>query len=191
MAIKRRASILDLFGVGPYFRTQIAFSLPYGNVGTKEVKVYLKMINAGHGLGNMEVEDMKLSITTTTRERDETIYLAEVVEKILRKDANKQRFYLTESSKAALSVIPSYNWTLSPSYMWLHLTRVADYIKAFPTAHYGEVKYKNVAIYWYLFNSATLWQQRHLQRTLPLARKHKLWTLSKIIIPAIISGLKF
>lgn len=142
VAIKRRASILDLFGVGPYFRTQIAFSLPYGNVGTKEVKVYLKMINAGHGLGNMEVEDMKLSITTTTRERDETIYLAEVVEKILRKDANKQRFYLTESSKAALSVIPSYNWTLSPSYMWLHLTRVADYIKAFPTAHYGEVKYK-------------------------------------------------
>lgn len=138
VTLKRRDSILDLIGIGDYKREYVSFSIPFGNVGTNEVKVYLKMIDTGHGASHMEVEDMKLSITTTTQERDETIYLDEVVEKLLRKDANRQKFFLGANSKVALSAIPSYSWSLAPSYMWLHLTRIADYIKAFPTARYGE-----------------------------------------------------
>ena len=62
------------------------------------------------------------------------------MEKILWNDANKQRFFLSENSKSLLKGYHSYEWTLPESYVWLHLTRVADYIKAFPTARYEDNK---------------------------------------------------
>lgn len=138
--LQRRSSFLDLFPVGEVKRERISFGFAYENIGEKEVKAYVRMNDlAGHGLGSMEIEEFKVTISTTSEEKDETIYLDYVVEKLLKNDMNEQRFFLDETSKGFLSTIKSHEYTLPESYLWLQLQRIAEHIKAFPTARMGEI----------------------------------------------------
>ena len=78
------------------------------------------------------MKTQNLPISSTDEITAEKITLDYVVEKILRNDINEQKFYLEPNSKSYLSQFYSYEWTLPESYLWLQLSRVADYIKAFP-----------------------------------------------------------
>lgn len=123
--------------VGKLEKKIIDIFAEYENTGINEVKIYVQG-NADDQIFDFSFEDLKLSISSNEYPAVEKITLDYVVEKILHNHANKQRFYLSDNSKAILKGHYSYEWTLAPSYLWLQLTQVADYIKAFPTARFGE-----------------------------------------------------
>ena len=85
-------------------------------------------------------EGTQLGISSNEENIADKITLDYVVEKILHNNANKQMFYLSENAKSVLETQYSYEWTLAPSYLWLQITQIADYIKAFPTAYYEDDK---------------------------------------------------
>lgn len=147
VTIQRRDSILDLIATGGPKKRSISFTIKHQNVGTQTLKAYLRMYSDTHNpAGNMEVEDFKVSITTTGEGKDETIFLDYVVEKLLKNDMNEQRFFLDETSKGYLSTIPSHEYTLPESYLWLQIQRIAEHIKAFPTARMGDFVVTDVSI---------------------------------------------
>ncbi len=127
--------------IGKIKKTKLDMALNYANTGTKEVKVKVQVMPTfNNDPTDIDYEDVKLAISASDNQTLEKITMDHVVEKILWNDANKQRFFLSENSKSLLKGYHSYEWTLPESYVWLHLTRVADYIKAFPTARYEDNK---------------------------------------------------
>lgn len=121
---------------GKIKKTTIKHSFEYENTGENQVKVYVKR---GDVAKSVDFEDIAITISTTDRpEMQDEIKLDYVVEKLLHNDANKQKFFLDDSSKAFLSGQRAYEWTLPASYLWLNLVRIADYVKAFVDIYFED-----------------------------------------------------
>lgn len=115
----------------------------FQNVGVNDVKLYVwRSEEVGEATLGMLYRDVKLAISSTDEKTAEKITLDYVVEKILHNDANKQQFFLDDNSKAYLKGIYAYEWSFPESYIGLQLQRIAEYIKAYPSARFGEVAKK-------------------------------------------------
>ena len=118
-------------------KTSQNIAFEFDNVGVNEVEVSIRLKDISNDFDVSLLESV-LSIYTTNEETMDLIRLDYVTEKILNNEMNAQKFYLDNNSKALLGEFVSYEWTLPTSYIWTQITRIADYIKAFPRVYYQD-----------------------------------------------------
>lgn len=128
-------------GLGKLKKFTVYGGVVVQNVGINDVKVYVQADeHESATYYKYQTEDVKVSISTSDiLESDETIYMDYVMEKLLHNDMNERRFFLDDNTRNYLKNIPSYEWTLGESYLWLHIQRIAQYLNLLPSARIGNV----------------------------------------------------